>query len=182
MQCTSGSPRDVIGPGQNLRSGIASAMSYQKIAKRRLGIEPRKDRQNICDDLRRDLVQAKSQEFQTRPKMDKGYFGGHSRRDPRGGMQDNGFPYLLCARGRHFVLFAKRPSRIGTINLEAIFARIGGQQSKIVKQRSAKGDLLINYCAAHGFYREAAEDIRSNAVVVEKLGRRFGQQVERRIA
>src|SRR5277367_6846628 len=114
--------------------------------------------------------------------MDKGDFSGHSRRDPRGGVKGNGFPYLLCARGRDFVLFAKCSSRIGTIDLEAIFARIGGDQSKIVKEGSAQGDLLINYRAAHSFYGKAAKDIRSNAVVVEKLGRRFGQQVDRRIA
>src|SRR3984957_3605334 len=113
--------------------------------------------------------------------MDKGYFGGHSRCDSPGGVKGNGFPYRLCACGRDFVLFAKRSRRIGTINLEAIFARIGGHQTKIVKQRSAKGDLLINYCAAHGFYDKAAEDIRSNAVVVKKLGRRFGKQAERRL-
>src|SRR5580658_608399 len=126
MQCTSGGARDVIGPGQNLRGGIASAMSYQKIAKRGLEVESRKGRQNICDDFRRDLIQAKSQKFQPGPEMDKGYFGGHSRCDPRGGVKGNGFPYLLCARGRDFVLFAKRSSHIGTIHLEAILAHIGG--------------------------------------------------------
>jgi hypothetical protein len=74
-------------------------------------------------------------------------------------------------RYRHLMLQTKFLSSVGTVQFKAIFAGMGGNESKVVQKGPAKGNFLVDSRAADASDGAVSENISPNTVIADELWR-----------
>src|SRR5208282_2942411 len=101
--------------------------------------------------------------------------GRHPSCDTRRRVQGDRLPNQIGALRRHLMFGAELASSVRAVDLEAILAPIGWNQSEIMQNCAAEGGLFIDHRAPDASHSKTAEDEGSEAMGAEEL-RRAGFQ------
>ena len=124
----------------------------------------------LLEHLRRDLIEAETQEIEPRTEMNQGYFARKPRGNSGRGMQRDRLPNHIGALWRHLMIYAEIASGLGAIHLKPVVAAIGRDQTKIVQNRPAKRGLLIDHRTSDTPDGQASENVRAQTMRAEKCG------------
>lgn len=83
----------------------------------------------ILKHLRRHLIEAETQEIDSRTEMNQSYFARQPCGNPGRGMQRDRLPNHIGALRRHLMIYAEIASGLGAIHLKPVVAAIGRNQT-----------------------------------------------------
>ena len=133
MNCAACGPRNIVSPVQDLGGWIVPTVLDQKVFEFLFETHARIFFEYLLNHLRRHLIEAETQEIESRTEMNQGYFA----REPRGNsgrcMQRDRLPNHIGALWRHLMLYAEIASGIGAVHLKPVVAAIGRDQTQIVQ-------------------------------------------------
>lgn len=92
MNCAAGGPRNIVGPVQDLGGRIVQTVLDQNILEFGFETHARIFFEYLLEHLRRDLIEAETQEIEPRTEMNQGDFARKPRGNSGRGMQPGSFP------------------------------------------------------------------------------------------
>jgi hypothetical protein len=163
-------PRNIVSPVQDLGGRIVPTVLDQKVFEFLFETHARIFFEHLLNHLRRHLIEAETQEIESRTEMNQSYFAGQPCGNPGRGMQRDRLPNDIGALWRHLMLYAEIASGLGAIHLKTVVAAIGRDQTKIVQDRPAKRGLLIHHRTSDTPDGQASENVRAQTMRAEKCG------------
>src|SRR4029077_13321105 len=133
VNCAACGPRNIVSPVQEMGGRIVPTALDQKAFEFLFETHARIFFEYFLDHLRRDQIEAETQEIESRTEMNQGYFAREARGNSGRCMQRDRLPNHIGALWRHLMLYAEIASGIGAVHLKPVVAAIGRDQTQIVQ-------------------------------------------------